>query len=240
MGVGSPLDPRSWSGGSFEFITSLDVREDEELRFSDNHFDPDSWEIYSLQDFSKFRPKIAKMEVEQSLPLPTLVEESDLLEESHLKNLTPHLPSRAVSRDWYLVYSTFKHGISLRTLYRNMVDFEDSPILLIVRDDCNKLFGAVVSCRLRISDHFYGTGESFLFSFEESGFRIYHWSGRNNYIVKGNSDSMSIGSEDGHFGLWLDESFYHGSSYPCSTFNNKCLASQEDFVCSGVEAWGFL
>lgn len=29
MGVGSPLDPRSWSGGSFEFITSLDVREDE-------------------------------------------------------------------------------------------------------------------------------------------------------------------------------------------------------------------
>ena len=32
-----------------------------------------------------------------------------------------------------------------------------------------QLFGAVVSCPVRISDHFYGTGESFLFSFEGEG-----------------------------------------------------------------------
>ena len=44
----------------------------------------------------------------------------------------------------------------------------------------------------------------------------------------------------GHPGLWLDESFYHGASYKCSTFNNDCLASGEEFICSGVEAWGFL
>ena len=44
----------------------------------------------------------------------------------------------------------------------------------------------------------------------------------------------------GHPGLWLDESFYHGASYKCSTFNNECLASSEEFICSGVEAWGFL
>ena len=52
-----------------------------------------------------------------------------------------HLPSRAVSRDWYLIYSTFKHGISLKTLYRNMMMFEneDSPILLVVRDEQKKV-----------------------------------------------------------------------------------------------------
>ena len=50
---------------------------------------------------------------------------------------------------------------------------------------------------------------------------------------------LSISFYSGHFGLWLDESFYHGSSLPCSTFDNKCLSSREDFICEGVEAWGF-
>ena len=52
-----------------------------------------------------------------------------------------HLPSQAVSRDWHLIYSTFKHGISLKTLYRNMMMFEneDSPILLVVRDEHKKV-----------------------------------------------------------------------------------------------------
>ena len=52
-----------------------------------------------------------------------------------------HLPYRAVGHDWYLIYSTFKHGISLKTLYRNMMMFEneDSPILLVVRDEQKKV-----------------------------------------------------------------------------------------------------
>lgn len=43
----------------------------------------------------------------------------------------------------------------------------------------------------------------------------------------------------GHFGLWLDEGFYHGSSFKCRTFNNEPLASTEDFIIFGVEVWGF-
>lgn len=38
-----------------------------------------------------------------------------------------------------LVYSTFTHGISLRTMYRNMLAFGDTPVLFIVRDDANKV-----------------------------------------------------------------------------------------------------
>lgn len=44
----------------------------------------------------------------------------------------------------------------------------------------------------------------------------------------------------GHFGLWLDESLYHGSSLSCDTFNNEPLTSTEDFIIHGVEAWGFV
>jgi hypothetical protein len=58
-----------------------------------------------------------------------------------------------------------------------------------------QLFGAAVTCRIRISEKFYGTGESFLYTFCENGnLKIFPWTGLNNYVVKGNSDSFSIGS----------------------------------------------
>ena len=58
-----------------------------------------------------------------------------------------------------------------------------------------QLFGAAVTCRIRISEKFYGTGESFLYMFDENGdLQIFPWTGINNYVVKGNSDSFSIGS----------------------------------------------
>lgn len=60
-----------------------------------------------------------------------------------------------------------------------------------------QLFGATVTARLRISEKFYGTGESFLFSFESpSDLEIYPWTGANNYIIKGNSDSIGIGCDE--------------------------------------------
>ena len=44
----------------------------------------------------------------------------------------------------------------------------------------------------------------------------------------------------GNFGLWLDEDLYHGRSHPCATYSNVQLSSQEDFLCSGLEAWTFV
>ncbi len=99
------------------------------------------------------------MEVEGFLPLPVLSEPSQLMEDTHLRAVSqPHpslpdpthiilfqisnnLPSAAVGHDWILVYSTFKHGISLRTLYRNMLacDLPESPVILLVRDDQHKV-----------------------------------------------------------------------------------------------------
>ena len=55
--------------------------------------------------------------------------------------LSPNLISAAIGHDWVLVYSTFKHGISLRTLYRNMLSCElpETAVVLLVRDDQNKV-----------------------------------------------------------------------------------------------------
>ena len=55
-----------------------------------------------------------------------------------LFQLCNHLPPRAEGYPWTLVYSTDKHGFSLKTLYRAMIGF-DSPVLLVVKDTHNQV-----------------------------------------------------------------------------------------------------
>ena len=52
---------------------------------------------------------------------------------------------------------------------------------------------------------------------------------------------------DGHYGLYLDDTLYDGSSAPCPTFDNGPLCSPGpkkpgtatvEFECVGLEVWG--
>lgn len=58
---------------------------------------------------------------------------------------------------------------------------------------CFQVFGALTSCALKVSDHFYGTGESLLFRFQPQ-FQVYNWTGDNMYFIKGNNESLAIGA----------------------------------------------
>ncbi|XP_016074807.1 PREDICTED: TLD domain-containing protein 2 isoform X2 [Miniopterus natalensis] len=67
--------------------------------------------------------------------------------------------------------------------------------------------------------------------------QVFKWTGSNSFFVKGNLDSLMMGSGSGQFGLWLDGDLYHGGSHPCATFNNEVLARQEQFCIKELEAW---
>ncbi|KAH7968736.1 hypothetical protein HPB52_010867 [Rhipicephalus sanguineus] len=115
----------------------------------------------------------------------------------------------------------------------------ESPILLMVLDTEGAVFGVLTSCSLRMSEHFYGTGESFLFTFHPE-FKLYKWTGENVYFIKGNADFLAFGAGDGQFGLWLDGDLFHGRSRRCKTYDNDVLSTKEDFVVKALEAWGFV
>ncbi|XP_035659624.1 oxidation resistance protein 1-like isoform X2 [Branchiostoma floridae] len=192
------------------------------------------WEIVTAMEA---RRRLSMLEVEDSLPQPTLLGKSNLLDSKHVSLLAQFLPPRTEGYAWMLIYSTFEHGISLTTMYKKMVGV-DSPVLLVVQDSENNVFGALTSSPVKISEHFYGTGESFLFTFFQD-FKVYKWTGDNTFFIKGDKDCLAIGGGDGQFGLWLDEMLYHGRTHACTTFNNRLLTSQEDFTIKGLEAWGF-
>ncbi|XP_049306478.1 nuclear receptor coactivator 7 isoform X15 [Bactrocera dorsalis] len=171
-------------------------------------------------------------------PIPDLIGTTEILTEEHREKLCGHLPARAEGYSWSLIFSTSQHGFSLNSLYRKMQKLE-SPILIVIQDTDNNVFGALTSCSLHVSDHFYGTGESLLYKFNPS-FKVFHWTGENLYFIKGNMESLSIGAGDGRFGLWLDGDLNQGRSQSCSTYGNEPLAPQEDFVIKTLECWAFV
>ncbi|KAL9890285.1 TLD domain-containing protein mustard isoform 4-T4 [Glossina fuscipes fuscipes] len=171
-------------------------------------------------------------------PIPELIGTTEILTEEHREKLCSHLPARAEGYSWSLVFSTSLHGFSLNSLYRKMQRLE-SPILIVIEDTDHNVFGALTSCSLHVSDHFYGNGESLLYKFNPS-FKVFHWTGENLYFIKGNVESLLVGAGNGRFGLWLDGDLNQGRSQSCSTYGNEPLAPQEDFVIKTLECWAFV
>ncbi|KAF7247011.1 Oxidation resistance protein 1 [Varanus komodoensis] len=90
----------------------------------------------------------------------------------------------------------------------------------------------------KVSDGFYGTGETFLFTFCPD-FEIFKWTGDNMFFLKGDMDALAFGGGGGEFALWLDGDLYHGRSHSCKTFGNHTLSKKEDFIIQDIEIWGF-
>ncbi|XP_053382496.1 nuclear receptor coactivator 7-like isoform X4 [Mercenaria mercenaria] len=217
----------------------------EDLEMLDEHFGPNSafqkdWELVNTDEIISQSEAIKRRSIvfEEPMPLPELIGESTIFGEYHISELCQVMPGRTVGYPWTLIYSTDKHGFSLKTLYRDMLGLE-SPILIAVKDTSDNVFGAMTSCQLKYSDSFYGTGETFLFTFYPE-FKVFNWTGENNFFIKGNQESLSIGAGQGVFGLWFDEDLYHGRTNKCETFDNDILTCSEDFVVKGVEAWAFI
>jgi len=199
-------------------------------------------------------------------------QESLLLSRCALLQLAAQCPTRYACSDWTLLYSTQLHGFSLLTLHRRASAC--GPCVLVLRargkDDVRRTFGFVASewRPPQEPNHFYGTGETFVWQLERlanlpplldgSGepppdevLHTYRWSGRNSHFCFSAREHLAVGS-GGHFALWLDAELLHGSSGTSETFSNPSLctgrtaqpsADEEEqevgeFRCENLEVWG--
>ncbi|XP_025278732.1 nuclear receptor coactivator 7 isoform X1 [Canis lupus dingo] len=216
------------------------VVEKEELNMIDNFFSEPttkSWEIITVEEAKRRKSTCSYYEDDDEMALPILQPHSALLENMHIEQLARRLPARVQGYPWRLAYSTLEHGTSLKTLYRKSASL-DSPVLLVIKDMDNQIFGAYATHPFKFSDHYYGTGETFLYTFSPN-FKVFKWSGENSYFINGDISSLELGGGGGRFGLWLDADLYHGRSNSCSTFNNDILSKKEDFIVQDLEVWTF-
>uniref|UniRef100_A0A8B9VG35 Oxidation resistance 1 n=1 Tax=Anas zonorhyncha TaxID=75864 RepID=A0A8B9VG35_9AVES len=149
------------------------------------------WEITTREDTNSKQATNIKTDLEPEAFRPNLSDPSELLQPEHIEKLTKSLPPRTIGYPWTLAYSTAKHGMSLKTLYRTMLGL-DTPVLLVIKDSDGQIFGALASEPFKVSDGFYGTGETFLFTFSPD-FEVFKWTGDNMFFIKGDMDSLAFG-----------------------------------------------
>uniref|UniRef100_A0A8R1DYN1 Oxidation resistance protein 1 n=2 Tax=Caenorhabditis japonica TaxID=281687 RepID=A0A8R1DYN1_CAEJA len=202
------------------------------------------WELVTVSEMCRR----LSLDQELEMPIPDGANTSQILDELMIRQVMDILPPRAEGYPWVNIYNSEKHGFSLATMYRKMAEFDEdlSPVLLIIRDTKEHVFGAVVSSAIRPSDHYFGTGDSCLlwrFTGEAPHtreLRQYTWTGDNQFFVNAAKDSLSIGAGSGRYGLWFDADLNHGRSQKCETFDNEPLCGDNgDFIIQFIEAYGF-
>ncbi|KAM9806214.1 oxidation resistance protein 1a isoform 5-T5 [Syngnathus typhle] len=227
------LNVKEWEVVSMtEYRRRIDALNSEDLRSLCKRL-----QITTKEEVNSKHDASIKTELEPETFKPNLREPSDLLEADQIEKLARNLPPRTIGYPWTLAFGTSKHGMSIKTLYRTMQG-QDTPVLMVIKDSDGQVFGALASEPFKVSDGFYGTGETFLFTFNPE-FEVYKWTGDNMFFIKGDMDSLAFGGGSGEFGLWLDGDLYHGRSHSCKTFGNPMLSKKEDFYVQDIEIWAF-
>ncbi|XP_010446553.1 PREDICTED: uncharacterized protein LOC104729314 [Camelina sativa] len=171
--------------------------------------------------------------------LPEVSEPSLLLSDQSRRSLYTSLPALVQGRKWILLYSTWRHGISLSTLYRKSLLWPGLS-LLVVGDRKGSVFGGLVEAPLIPTDKKYqGTNSTFVFTNKSGQPTIYRPTGANRFYTLCSKEFLALGG-GGRFALYLDSELLSGSSAYSETYGNSCLANSQDFDVKEVELWGFV
>mmetsp|Transcript_12406 Transcript_12406/g.14244 ORF Transcript_12406/g.14244 Transcript_12406/m.14244 type:complete len:157 (-) Transcript_12406:928-1398(-) len=117
-------------------------------------------------------------------------------------------------------------------------------IIKTVEDD---IFGILASDAWCMSKgrSFYGTGETFVFSFDkrnENELCLFRWTKKNNLFMHSTSTHLAVGAGGAGFAVCVDSDLEHGTSNACETFGNpKSLLSSDgnEFVLESLEVFSF-
>ncbi|XP_076912177.1 uncharacterized protein LOC143570408 [Bidens hawaiensis] len=172
--------------------------------------------------------------------LPNMSEPSQLMTEDTRAALYVALPVLSQGKKWVLLYSTWRHGISLSTLYRRS-NLCHGLSLLVVGDRKGAVFGGLVEAPLRPSTkkRYQGSNDTFVFTNTPGCPVIFRPTGINRYFTLCSTEYLALGGGN-HFALYLDHDLLNGSSLASETYGNSCLSHTQDFEVKEIELWGFV
>ena len=151
------------------------------------------------------------------------------------------LPVALRFKPWSLVFSTDQHGVSFRTFYSKLSEWESSIIL--IEDIQGHVFGGFASCTWEIQESYFGTGESFLFRLHPN-FQIFKGDKEvNNYfmLAKKSHFEMGAGFVLFYFFNLLKTNFPRlVASRACGSVKTSSMASAEIVIPSRMIVWPVL
>ncbi|XP_022824972.1 oxidation resistance protein 1 isoform X15 [Spodoptera litura] len=164
----SDLTRESWELLKAPYVKIYSIMKSQAEALGDSLGEEPRQEVLSMSDELRRALYSSGASIDMEFSPPDLIGTSEIFTMEHREKLCSVLPARAQGYMWQLAFSTSQHGFSLASMYRKMQRV-DSPVLLVIQDTDNNVFGALTSCALHPSEHFYGTGESLLFAFQCSG-----------------------------------------------------------------------
>lgn len=203
-----------------------------------------SWQIESYSEFDQEWTQLNASDLDPDMidEIPDMTCSSDILSIQQVAVLNQLLPARCIGAKWILKYSSRNHGTSIGTLYRRAA-MTSTPNLIAIKTLCGSTIGALASHPLKVQEHFFGSGETFLYRFKKSNsandFAQYPWSGKNNFFMRCEKDQLIFGSSEGSYAIWIPGTLLRGTSKPCETFMNPILTSAKDFQIADIELWSF-
>nr|KAJ0203349.1 hypothetical protein LSAT_V11C500267040 [Lactuca sativa] len=161
--------------------------------------------------------------------LPKMSEPSQLMTENTRSDLYVALPVLSQGKKWVLLYSTWRHGISLSTLYRRS-NLCPGLSLLVIGDRKGAVFGGLVEAPLKPSTkkRYQGSNDTFVFTNTPGRPVIYRPTGVNRYFTLCSTEYLALGGGN-HFALYLDSDLLNGSSLASETYGNSCLSHTQEF-----------
>jgi hypothetical protein len=170
--------------------------------------------------------------------LPHLSVPSSILNTYQIKNLHNNLPYYDQFKHWTRLYCLSRDGTSIKTFYNKA---QPGSSLLIVKDDLGNVFGAYSPEEYKCNPNkFYGTGETFLFSFYKTdSVRCFLTTGENDNYIYSDNNRISFGCSDDCFSLSIEDDFWKGYTATTKTFQNPLLTQNESFTVVNVELWTF-
>ena len=215
---------------------------------------------FSERDDDSLDTKISLGNRGMDLPDPVLQGTSAFGTLTFNKNLALmlrlYLPEVMQIQAYKLVYSLYNHGTDLATFYKGARGHDYS--LILVETLNGSVFGGFCSREWKPVGSYFGTGESFIFSFDrnqkreekvdnsdEGAVSVHRWTTRNNYFCFADNDKIAMGGGGGGFGFVIDADFRTCESSPCETYGN--LTSLDAGNTTGtagrianVELWAFV
>ncbi|KGN56818.1 oxidation resistance protein 1 [Cucumis sativus] len=212
------------------------VCENKGIRDNEEDFD-DSFSGRSTSSSEVFEEATCQSSPEKIVT--NLTVDSVLISTDTYDFLLQRLPNIVKGRQWILLYSTLRHGISLRTLIRKSGELS-GPCLLVVGDQQGAVFGGLLECPLKptAKRKYQGTNQTFVFTTMYGEPQLFRPTGANRYFYMCMDDLLALGGGS-NFALRLEEDLLNGTSGPCETFGNSCLAHTQEFELKNVELWGF-
>ncbi|KAH0789529.1 TLD family protein [Histomonas meleagridis] len=159
---------------------------------------------------------------------------SQILTMEEINTLRLALPTRVRRHQWELIYNTSVDGFSINSL--SIASSKLMPLLIVINTTDRIRIGAYLSCGLKPTKGFSGTGETFVFNFKPF-IQIYRWSKANQYFVSITKEELIIGGGNAKAAIYLTNGLRDGFSDQCETFNSPMLTNRNKFQVGAIEVW---